>query len=139
MEMIRRSGQQGVPVITTDEDVIVGFDQVRLAKIAERLAGPKRPPLGVLGANAESYLARHPEAAAIAPAGTRGVYIGEVRPGSVAEKAGLKPGDILIGMAGKRVRNMTALDQMVDFLKAGDHAEVRYIRGGNEGTADLQF
>src|SRR4051812_41232481 len=64
MEMVRRSGQQGVPVITTDDDVIVGFDQVRLAKIADKFAGPKRPPLGVLGANAETYLQKHPEAAA---------------------------------------------------------------------------
>jgi len=48
MEMIRRSGQQGVPVITADDEVIVGFDQVRLAKIAERHSGPKRPALGLL-------------------------------------------------------------------------------------------
>jgi S1-C subfamily serine protease len=139
MEMIRRSGQQGVPVITTDEEVIVGFDQVRLARIADRFAGPKRPPLGLLAANTDSYFERHPEAASEAPAGTKGVYVGEVRPDSVAEIAGLRPGDILIGLAGKRIRDMSMLDQMVDTLNAGDRVEIRYIRSGNEGTATLQF
>jgi serine protease Do len=139
MEMIRRSGQQGVPVITTDDEVIVGFDQVRLGKIAERHAGPKRPPLGLLAANTDSYFARHPEAAASIPAGTKGVYIGEVRAQSVAEQAGLRQGDVVTGLAGKRVRDMSMLDQMVDTLKAGDRVEIRYIRDGNEATATLQF
>ena len=139
MEMIRRSGQQGVPVITTENEVIVGFDQVRLGRIAERFAGPKRPPLGLLAANTESYFARHPEAAAKTPAGTKGVYVGEVRAGSVAEGAGLRPADIVIGLAGKRIRDMAMLDQMVDTIKAGESVEIRYIRDGNEQTATLQF
>ena len=137
--MIRRSGQQGVPVITTDDDVIVGFDQVRLASIADRFAGPKRPPLGLLAANTESYFARHPEMASVLPPSTRGVYVGEVRPDSVSERAGLRTGDVLIGLAGKRIRDMSMLDQMVDTLKAGDRAEIRYIRNGTEETATLQF
>src|SRR3954452_2252992 len=117
MEMVRRSGQQGVPVITTEDEVIVGFDQARLARIANRFAGPKRPPLGVLGANAEAYLQKHPEAAANVPEGTKGGYVGQVRPNSVAERAGIQPGDIIAGLAGKRVRDMTTLDQMVETLK----------------------
>jgi S1-C subfamily serine protease len=139
MEMIRRSGQQGVPVITTDDEVIVGFDQVRLARIADRFAGPKRPPLGLLAANTESYFARHPEAATKVPAGTKGVYVGEVRPDSVAERAGMRPGDVVTGLAGKRVRDMAILDQMVGTLNAGDSVEIRYVRDGTEQTANLQF
>ncbi len=54
MEMIRRSGQQGVPVIATEDEVIVGFDQVRLNRLAQRYGGPKRPPLGILAAAAAS-------------------------------------------------------------------------------------
>ena len=139
MEMIRRSGQQGVPVITTEDEVVVGFDQVRLGRIADRFAAPKRPPFGLLAANTESYFAKHPEAAAKAPTGTKGVYVGEVRSGSVAERAGLRPADIIIGLAGKRVRDMAMLDQMVDTIKAGESVEIRYIRDGNEQTVTLQF
>jgi S1-C subfamily serine protease len=139
MEMIRRSGQQGVPVITTDDDVIVGFDQVRLARIAERYAGPKRPALGLLATDAEQYFSRHPEAAAAFPPETKGVYVGEVRPDSVAERAGLKRGDVIVAVAGKRVRRMENLDQLVDALRAGDSVTVRYLRGGEEGTTTFQF
>ncbi|HEY8447679.1 MAG TPA: glutaredoxin domain-containing protein [Thermomicrobiales bacterium] len=139
IEMIRRSGQQAVPVIATENEVIVGFDQVRLARIAERYAGPKRPPLGLLAANAEDYFARHPEAAAAFPPGTKGVYVGEVRPDSVAEKSGIRPGDVITVVAGKRVRNMSALDSIIDAVKAGESITVRYLRGSEERTTTFQF
>ncbi len=139
MEMIRRSGQQGVPVIATEDEVILGFDQVRLAKLAEKYAGPKRPPLGVLAADAEEYLARHPDKAEAIPPGTKGVFVGKIRPETVAERAGLLPGDVIVGLAGKRVRSMGQLDQLVGTLKAGDSVAVRYLRGGAESTATLQF
>jgi glutaredoxin len=32
-EMIRKSGQMGVPVITIDDQVIVGFDQKKIDEI----------------------------------------------------------------------------------------------------------
>ena len=139
MEMIRRSGQQGVPVVATEDEVIVGFDQVRLTRLAERYGGPKRPPLGILAADAEDYLSRHPEQAASIPAGTKGVYVGEIRPNMVAERAGLRRGDIIVGAAGKRVRTMAMLDQLVGTLKAGDTVSVRILRDGKEQTATLQF
>ena len=139
MEMIRRSGQQGVPVIATEDEVILGFDQVRLARLAEKYAGPKRPPLGVLAADAEEYLARHPERAEGIPAGTKGVFVGKIRPDTVAERAGLRPGDIIVGLAGKRVRSMAQLDQLVGTLKADDRVTVRFLRDGGEETATLQF
>ena len=139
MEMIRRTGQQGVPVVATEDEVILGFDQVRLARLAEKYAGPKRPPLGVLAADAEEYLARHPEKADSIPPGTKGVYVGKIRPDTVAERAGLRAGDVIVGLAGKRVRTMAQLDQLVDTLKAGDTVAIRYLRNGNEETATLQF
>jgi hypothetical protein len=52
MEMIRVSGQQGVPVTVAKGDVILGFDQRKFAKLAEKFAGTKRPPLGILAADA---------------------------------------------------------------------------------------
>ncbi|MEA2523057.1 MAG: hypothetical protein QOF01_3485 [Thermomicrobiales bacterium] len=139
MEMIRRSGQQGVPVITADDDVIVGFDQVRLAKIAERHAGPRRPALGLLAADAEQYFSRHPDAAAAFPPGTKGVYVGDVRPGSVAERSGIQRGDVIVSVAGKRVRSMKDLDTLVDTLKPGESVNVRFFRGMDEQTTTFQF
>jgi S1-C subfamily serine protease len=137
--MIRISGQQGVPVTVSNGDVILGFDQSKFAKLAEKFAGPKRPPLGILAADAEEYLAKHPEKAEKVPAGTKGVYVGKVRPSTVASRAGVKPGDIVTSFAGKRVRNMGALDQMVDTLKSGDKATLKFVRDGEDQSVVLQF
>ena len=139
MEMIRRSGQQGVPVVTTADEVILGFDQARLARLADKYGAPKRPPLGLLGADAESYLSRHPGAAAGAPADTKGVFVGEVRPGSVAARAGVAKGDIIVALAGKRVRNLSGMDQLVAALKAGEAVSARYLRAGESQTTTFQF
>jgi S1-C subfamily serine protease len=43
--MVRRSGQMGVPVITVDDEVVVGFDRPRLEQILARRQ-KKRPVLG---------------------------------------------------------------------------------------------
>jgi len=133
------SGQQGVPVTVSDGDVILGFDQQKFTKLAAKFAGPKRPPLGILAADAEDYLAKHPDKAEKVPAGTKGVYIGKVRPTTVAARHDLKPGDIITSFAGKRVRTMAALDQMVDTLKAGDKATAKFIRYGQDQSVVLQF
>lgn len=139
MEMIRLSGQQGVPVTVSNGDVILGFDQQKFAKLAERFAGPKRPPLGLLAADAEEYLAKHPETAEKVPPGTKGVYVGKVRPKTVAARANLKAGDVITSFAGKRVRNMAALDQMVETLKPGDKATAKFLRDGENQSIVLQF
>jgi serine protease Do len=139
MEMIRVSGQQGVPVTVANGDVILGFDQRKFAKLAEKFAGPKRPPLGILAADAEEYLTKHPEKAEKIPAGTKGIYVGKVRPNTVAARGGFKPGDIITSFAGKRVRTMTTLDQMVETLKPGDKATAKFIRDGENQSIVLQF
>jgi S1-C subfamily serine protease len=139
MEMIRLSGQQGVPVTVADGEVILGFDHSRFAQIAQKYGGPKRPPLGILAANAEDYLAKHPEKAEQLPSGTKGVYVGKIRPGTVADGAGLRPGDVITGVAGKRTPSMSHLDALIDTLKAGEGVTVRFLRGGDEQTARLQF
>ena len=138
MEMVRRSGRQGVPVITTDDEVIVGFDRP-LKKIVDRFAGPKRPALGLLGADAESYLSSHPDVAVNFAPGTKGVYVGQIRPGSVASKSGTLPGDVVASVAGKHVRNLTDLDRLVGTLKPGEAVSVRYVRGPEDHETTFQF
>jgi S1-C subfamily serine protease len=139
MEMIRRSGQQGVPVVATEDEVILGFDQLRLARLAEKYGAKKRPPLGLLAADLQEYLAKHPDKAAAIPEGTKGVFVGIIRPDSVADHAGIRPGDVIVGLAGKRVSSMTQLDQMIGTLKAGDKVTARFLRNGEAQTATLQF
>jgi S1-C subfamily serine protease len=92
-----------------------------------------------LAADAEEYLAKHPEKAEKIPAGTKGVYVGKVRPKTVAARGDLKPGDIITSFAGKRVRTMAALDQMVETLKPGAKATAKFIRDGENQSIVLQF
>jgi S1-C subfamily serine protease len=51
----------------------------------------------------------------------------------------LVPGDIITSFAGKRVRNLGALDQMVETLKPGDKATAKYLRDGQDQSVVLQF
>jgi len=139
VEMVKRSGQQGVPVIATDDEVILGFDQQRLARLVQKYAAPKRPALGLMAAEAESFFKRRPELAGNYPEGIKGVYVGETRPDSVAAKAGLKPGDIIVAAANKRVQNLAALDKLVETLKPGESISIRYYRGQDDHTGTLQF
>ena len=139
IEMVRRTGQQGVPVIATQDEVILGFDQQRLARLVQKHAGPKRPPLGLRAADAEQYLQRHPDVARNYPDGTKGVFVGDIRPGGVAEASGLRHGDVIQAVAGKRVRGLAAMDQMIDTLKAGESVTVRFVRDGADHNTEFQF
>ena len=139
MEMVRLSRQQGVPVIAAGNEVIVGFDQARLAKLAREYGAERRPPFGVLGADAGDYLRRHPDAANGAPPDTNGVYVGDVRAGSVAARAGIQRGDIIVAFAGKRVNGLHGLDRLIEAFTAGQSASVRILRNGELETLTVEF
>ena len=139
MEMVKLSKQQGVPVTVADGEVVLGFDQAAFRRIAQKYGAAKRPPLGILAADADEYLSRHPEKAEALPEGLKGVYVGKVRPGTVAEKAGIEPGDVISGVAGKRTPSMSKLDVLIETLKSGDSVSVHFWRGKEEHIARLEF
>lgn len=138
-EMVEMSGQQGVPVVATEQEVVVGFDQLRLARIADRFSSPKRPAFGVLGANADDYFARHPEKAPGGDADIRGVFVGQAKPGSVAARAGIQAGDVIQAFANKRVRDMRGLDEIMESVGPGDNVSVRVLRGADDVNLQLDF
>src|SRR5690606_6483421 len=63
---------------------------------------------------------------------TRGVYVAEVNEGSGGEEAGLKKGDVIIGIDGQTTYNTSRLQEMVARKRPGDQVEVKYLRDGNE-------
>ena len=68
-----------------------------------------------------------------------GVYLAEIIPGTPAEAAGLKQGDVLRRVAGRAVANPTeATDQIGSFL-AGDEVEVVLDRAGAETTMKIRL
>ena len=110
-----------------------------MARIAERFSGPKRPAFGVLGANADDYFSRHPEKLPVGETEIRGVYVGQVKPNSVAARAGMQVGDVIQAVANKRVRNLTALDQIMASVKAGDSVSARVLRDAEDVNVSLDF
>jgi len=63
-----------------------------------------------------------------------GMKISGTRPGSAAEKAGLKGGDILISFGGKSIKNIYDFTYLLGEYKPGDVVKIIVKRGGEEVT-----
>jgi serine protease Do len=61
---------------------------------------------------------------------TEGVFVQDVAEGGPAEKAGLKPGDIIVAVNGKAVRDGTELVNTVSSTPVGTALELTVLRGG---------
>jgi aminopeptidase YwaD len=62
--------------------------------------------------------------------GVEGMKISVVRPGGPADKAGLKAGDIIVSMGGKKIVNIYDYMEMLGKLKGGDKVELIVMRDG---------
>ncbi|NVJ85945.1 MAG: trypsin-like peptidase domain-containing protein [Algoriphagus sp.] len=62
----------------------------------------------------------------------QGVYINGVNPNSGGEEAGLKPGDIIVGVDGRETTSVSILQEMVARKRPGDKVNVEYIRDGKK-------
>jgi hypothetical protein len=63
--------------------------------------------------------------------------IAAVLPGSPADSAGLKPGDLLTAIDGKPTATMTLDNLRRLFQQSGKEYEVTYVRGGRKATATI--
>lgn len=68
-----------------------------------------------------------------------GVYVTDVSQGSGADQAGVKNGDILVGMDGKEVKTINDMDSIKKSHKVGDTVSVTIIRQGNKKDLNLTF
>ena len=70
----------------------------------------------------------------------QGVYVGGVNENSAGLAAGLKEGDIIVGIDGKAVISVANLQEMVALKRPGDKVEVSYLRDGKtlKTTATLK-
>jgi serine protease DegQ len=69
--------------------------------------------------------------------GTRGALIAGVLRGGPADKAGVKPGDVLTEVEGKPVADPTAMLNLIAALAPGRPATVKLKRNGNEVDATI--
>ncbi len=68
---------------------------------------------------------------------TEGALIAGVESGSPADKAGLKRGDLIVEMNGKKVTDSTSLRNMVAASAPGTKVDVKIIREGKEQTISM--
>ena len=123
-EMIRASGQRGVPVVMVDDQVVVGFDRPRLEQL---LAPGAKPRLGLAVADAKKH------------AGMPGAYVGRVTPGAAGDRAGLRAGDVIIALDGRPVGAAAELEALAREFRAGQRVPVVYSREGQTLQAVLAF
>lgn len=132
VEMMRRTGgQQGVPVITLDDEVVIGFDRPRLERILAS-AGSGRPVFGAAIADASRITMQQGKVPLF------GAYVGKVAPGSPAERAGLQPGDIITQLNLRQISNADSFEEALKSLERGSPARVTYTRGDRALTSEVR-
>lgn len=121
---MRRSGQMGVPVIVAGDEVIIGFDRSRLARLVERMRGQiSRPRLGAL----------------VKEMPGKGLLVGGVREGSPAAQAGLRPGDLIVTVDRVPVRTIPDLQHVIGERRPGESARLEIYRDGQPLILQLAF
>lgn len=122
LELAQRVGQAVVPVVVVDGQVVVGFDRPRLERLlADAAAG--RPTFGASVADASRITYRQGGIPIF------GAYVGKVAPGSPAERAGLRPGDIVSEINLTKVTNAETFAQALERCRRGQVVTVVWARG----------
>lgn len=63
-----------------------------------------------------------------------GVLVSDVVPGAAAQKAGIQPGDVIVSVDGRPVRNVNELQTEIMYRQVGDRVQVGIVRGGRTLT-----
>jgi len=92
----------------------------------------KRGVLGVQGGELTSELAE-----AFGYETNHGAFINQVMPGSAAEKAGLKAGDIIVSVNSKQIRTFGELRAKIATLGAGKKVALGIVRDGNKQSVSV--
>lgn len=149
-EMVRLSGQRGVPVTVINGTPVVGFDRPRLETLlnaAQAQSGPAQPQSGSgqpqSGPVHPSLGAAVADASVMAAQGrcavSRGAYVGRVTPDGIAARAGLQVGDVLLTLAGQPLANAAALEKLWVRLHPGHRVPLTLVRGGQEYQLTLEM
>ena len=84
-----------------------------------------RPQIGITSRNVTEAYSRYFNL-------PMGVYVQSVSEGSAAEKAGLKIGDVIIGIEGQPITTNAELNKIRDKYKAGDEITLTIARAGED-------
>lgn len=123
MEMVRHTGQEGVPVTVIDGEAVIGFDQARLDYLLTHAKASGPIKLGAAVADAAKMAEKLGEGITV------GAYVGSVRPGTPAARIGLQKGDVIVELAGRPVRTAGDVEVAMKTVQAGQNVTLTYMRG----------
>lgn len=69
----------------------------------------------------------------------QGMKVGDVRTGTPAEKAGIKPGDVIVKLGGREIKNIYDYTYALGDFNPGDEVEVVVLRGGEKLSFKVKF
>jgi Do/DeqQ family serine protease len=69
---------------------------------------------------------------------TRGAVISRVEPGSAADRAGLREGDVVLQVDGRAVRNASEMRNIIGLLRVGAEVELEVVRDNRRHTITAQ-
>jgi hypothetical protein len=112
-----------------------------IAQVATRLRGEERPKfvavpapkVGGGGAGYGAWFGSIPDFGEV----PKGIKFAGVTPGSPADKAGLKGGDILVEFEGKPIGNLYDFTYALRAKKPGDMVKVKVLRGADTVEAEV--
>lgn len=90
------------------------------------------PFIGVVGQSVNAQLIEEEKLSV-----DEGAYVVEFSEGSGAEKAGLKPGDVIVDVDGEKIRSMDDLILQVRRKAVGDSVKITVARGAERLTFDV--
>lgn len=94
----------------------------------------KRAKLGVTMSAITSEMAKEYNLKSL-----EGAYVHEVAPGSTAERAGIKKGDVIVAIDDVPTKTPAALQEKVNGFRPGDKATVKVERGGETVNLECTF
>ncbi len=141
-------GNSGGPLVTSDGLVVgmntavagdaqnIGF-ALSVDKVKPVVDGIRANPSGAATSNATPGSGAFLGVTTRAAAAGNGLLVGEVVPGSPAEKAGLQPGDIIQSVDDRPVAAPDDLGTLIGGHKPGDEVKIGWSRSGQTRSAQV--
>lgn len=101
-------------------------------KVMEQLVATGKVKRGLLGVSIQPVSVDPDTAEGLGYKGNQGVIVQSVEPGLSADKAGVKPGDIILEFEGKKVEDSNQLRNMVSNIAPGTTVKFKIWRDGVE-------
>lgn len=91
-----------------------------------------RPVLAIVGENLTEELGNYWDIPV-------GIMVVQVQPGTSADVAGIKQGDVILEFDGQRISTMEELKELLLDRKVGDQVKVKVVRGSQKLTLDVKL